>query len=203
MGMDLAFQNADGILGNSATSATLRFTTSGDLYLPSAFSFVTELYAPKINQTKTVTDLNGGNVEQGDTLEYKVSGTNNSLARERRKMSPASAPLKRVFKGTIVAPAICAPSAARIHSRVFGAQIAMRWPLPIPDARKAEAAARASAHNSGKVHCLSPTIRPGASGHRAAAAWAACGMVSGHAPAPVTTCLRSARSELCNAGKGA
>jgi len=77
MGMDLAFQNADGLLGNNATSATIRVTTSGDLYLPSAFSFTTELYAPKIDQVKTVTDLNGGNVEQGDTLEYRVSGTNN------------------------------------------------------------------------------------------------------------------------------
>jgi len=39
-------------------------------------TFATELFAPRIQQTKTVTDLNGGNVEPGDTLEYTIAGTN-------------------------------------------------------------------------------------------------------------------------------
>jgi len=77
MGMDVAFTKADGFIGNSATSATVRVTTSGDQYLPGVITFATEIYAPKIEQTKTVVDDNGGDVEQGDVLTYTVSGVNN------------------------------------------------------------------------------------------------------------------------------
>lgn len=75
-GYDADLINADGILANGATSANIKVTTSGDQYLPGVITFATELYAPKITQTKGVTDLNGGDVEAGDILEYKVSGTN-------------------------------------------------------------------------------------------------------------------------------
>lgn len=76
LGMDSSFTPADGFVGNNATSATIRVTTSGDQYLPGVITFATEIYAPKIEQTKTVSDLNGGDVEQGDILEYTVSGVN-------------------------------------------------------------------------------------------------------------------------------
>ncbi|MTD44346.1 DUF11 domain-containing protein [Conexibacter sp. W3-3-2] len=76
LGMDASFTPANGFIGNSATSATIRVTTSGDQYLPGVITFATEIYAPKIEQTKTVRDVNGGQVEQGDVLEYTVSGTN-------------------------------------------------------------------------------------------------------------------------------
>jgi uncharacterized repeat protein (TIGR01451 family) len=77
LGIDAAWTNADGFVGNSATSATLRVTTSGDQYLPGVITFQTEIYAPKIEQTKTVVDDNGGVVEQGDTLTYTIAGKNN------------------------------------------------------------------------------------------------------------------------------
>lgn len=63
-------------IGNGATSATIGLSSSGDVYAPGVVTFATELYAPRVEQTKTVTDLDGGLVEQGDTLRYTVSGTN-------------------------------------------------------------------------------------------------------------------------------
>ena len=76
LGIDSDLFNANGILANNATSANIQVTTSGDVYLPGVLTFATELFAPKIDQTKTVSDVNGGQVEEGDTLEYKVTGTN-------------------------------------------------------------------------------------------------------------------------------
>ncbi len=77
LGIDADLFNADGMLGNNATSANIQVTTSGDVYLPGVLTFATELYAPKIDQTKTFTDLNGGSIEEGDILEYKIAATNN------------------------------------------------------------------------------------------------------------------------------
>lgn len=64
-------------IGNGATSATIGLTTAGDVYAPGVVTFATDLYAPRIDQTKTVTDVNGGVVEQGDVLRYTIAGTNN------------------------------------------------------------------------------------------------------------------------------
>ena len=76
LGIDAVWTNANGMVPNSATSATLRVTTSGDYYLPGVITFQTLIYAPKIEQEKTVTDENGGAVEQGDILTYRVTGKN-------------------------------------------------------------------------------------------------------------------------------
>ena len=76
LGIDADLFNADGILANNATSANIQVTTSGDVYLPGVLTFATELFAPKIDQAKSVTDVNGGQVEEGDVLEYRISGTN-------------------------------------------------------------------------------------------------------------------------------
>ena len=63
-------------IGNGDTSATIRLTTAGDVYAPGVVTFATDLYAPKLEQTKTVTDLNGGVIEQGDRLRYTIKGVN-------------------------------------------------------------------------------------------------------------------------------
>ncbi len=76
LGIDAAWTSANGMVPNNATSATLRVTTSGDYYLPGVITFQTLIYAPKVEQEKTVTDENGGVVEQGDILTYRVSGKN-------------------------------------------------------------------------------------------------------------------------------
>ena len=66
-----------GTIANSATSATVTLTTSGDTYFPGAVATTIDLYAPKLDAVKTVTDLSGGNNLPGDTLEYVVNVTNN------------------------------------------------------------------------------------------------------------------------------
>lgn len=63
-------------ISNGASSATIGLSTSGDVYAPGVVTFATDLYAPRIDQTKTVQDLDGGAVEQGDVLRYTIAGTN-------------------------------------------------------------------------------------------------------------------------------
>lgn len=75
-GWDVDTFNADGIIPNGATSATLTATTSGETYYPQVLSLATEVYAPDIQLRKSVADLNGGAVERGDVLEYTVTATN-------------------------------------------------------------------------------------------------------------------------------
>jgi uncharacterized repeat protein (TIGR01451 family) len=69
------------IVKNGDMAATIGLTTSGDVYAPGVVTFATELYAPKIEQTKTVANVTPGKaanatVEQGDTLRYTISGKN-------------------------------------------------------------------------------------------------------------------------------
>ncbi|MEL6824092.1 MAG: DUF11 domain-containing protein, partial [Calditrichota bacterium] len=73
LGFDIDLLNADNILANGATSASIELTTGGDQYLPCVISFNTELYSPIIQSTKTYTDINGDDVNPGDTLIYTVS----------------------------------------------------------------------------------------------------------------------------------
>lgn len=79
LGIDVDLFNADAVLGNSATSATIALSTSGDAYLPTFVTFATDLYDPKLLGTKTVTDINGGDVLPGDVLEYRVPVENIGL----------------------------------------------------------------------------------------------------------------------------
>ena len=53
-------------------------TTSGDTYFPEVISFATDLYAPNITSSKSVTNLThpGGPDQRGDVLQYTVSYTN-------------------------------------------------------------------------------------------------------------------------------
>jgi uncharacterized repeat protein (TIGR01451 family) len=79
LGWDADLVSANGILPNSATSATIALNSTNDQYYPGVVTFATDLYQPIIEGagfTKSVTDLNGGNVEPGDMLEYTVSMTN-------------------------------------------------------------------------------------------------------------------------------
>lgn len=97
-GFDADLVNADGILPNGATSATITLTTNGDTYYPGVVAFSTELYAPLFdaaNFTKTVTDVNGGTVQPGDVLEYTLTmrnaGQDDALACVMRDTLPANA----------------------------------------------------------------------------------------------------------------
>lgn len=76
LGFDAALMKADGVLPNNSTSADLRAKTNGEGYMPIVLTFSTELYAPNVGATKTVTDLNGGEVRVDDELEYEITTSN-------------------------------------------------------------------------------------------------------------------------------
>jgi uncharacterized repeat protein (TIGR01451 family) len=76
LGFDADVANAEGYLRNGATSAALKLSTSGDTYLPGVAWIATELFAPDVQSSKSVSDLNGGLVEPGDELEYVIAGAN-------------------------------------------------------------------------------------------------------------------------------
>ena len=77
MGFDAKFVNAPaGAIPNSATSATITFSTSGDGYFPGVVTTSIDLFAPSLGVTKSATDLNGGNTTAGDVLQYTVSVSN-------------------------------------------------------------------------------------------------------------------------------
>ena len=76
LGYDAIVTDLTGRLGNNARSAAIRLKTTQDTYLPGVVWLATDLYAPDIESTKSVADLNGGLVEPGDVLEYTIGGTN-------------------------------------------------------------------------------------------------------------------------------
>lgn len=79
LGLDADILEANGILGNGTSSASISMTSASDRYYAGVITFNTEIYLPRFdaaNFTKTVTDLNGGDVRPGDILEYVVTATN-------------------------------------------------------------------------------------------------------------------------------
>jgi len=80
LGFDAAWMTPpNGAIGNSATSATIKVDTNGDAFVPGVMTLQVEVYSPKIDQTKTATDDNGGSLEQGDTVTYRIAGKNNGM----------------------------------------------------------------------------------------------------------------------------
>ena len=59
LGFDAEILDTTGVLRNGATSAAIRLKTTGDTYLPGVGWFVTELFAPDVQSSKSVTDVNG------------------------------------------------------------------------------------------------------------------------------------------------
>ncbi len=76
LGFDVDQVRTTGLIGNSATSATINLGTGGESYYPVALTFATLLYAPQVALTKNAVDLNGGTLRYGDTLEFTVQGDN-------------------------------------------------------------------------------------------------------------------------------
>ncbi len=79
LGFDIDLVSANGLLANNATTASIRLTSSNDVYYPGVVTFATDLYAPVFdatNFTKTVVDLDGGSVRPGDLLEYTITMRN-------------------------------------------------------------------------------------------------------------------------------
>ena len=79
LGWDADLVSANGILPNNATTATIALSSTNDQFYPGVVTFATDLYQPVIDGssfTKSVVDLNGGNVQPGDVLEYTSTMTN-------------------------------------------------------------------------------------------------------------------------------
>lgn len=79
LGFDADLVVADGLLPNNASSATIQLTSTDDQFYPGVVTFATDLYAPVFDATsftKTVTDVNGGQVRPGDLLEYTITMRN-------------------------------------------------------------------------------------------------------------------------------
>ena len=63
-------------IGNNASSATIRVTTSSEIILCRAITSAIDIYEPDLRADVRINDLNGGNIQPGDILEYTVVAKN-------------------------------------------------------------------------------------------------------------------------------
>jgi uncharacterized repeat protein (TIGR01451 family) len=80
LGYDADIYNANGVLVNGDTSARITLSTGGETYAPGVITSSIDLFVPVIDLGKSFVDLNGGNLEPGDILEYTIVVTNNKDA---------------------------------------------------------------------------------------------------------------------------
>ncbi|GAA0544335.1 hypothetical protein GCM10010172_27380 [Paractinoplanes ferrugineus] len=76
LGFDVDQVDATGMFTNGQLATKLTLTTSGDTYYPGVITFSIDLYAPKITTTVTGTDVDGGDLLPGDTIEYRIDVRN-------------------------------------------------------------------------------------------------------------------------------
>jgi uncharacterized repeat protein (TIGR01451 family)/MYXO-CTERM domain-containing protein len=79
MGWDAGTMDVSSVMGNGVTSANVRLLTNSDTYGPSMVAFASEVYLPEVEVEKTVVDLDGGSVDDGDILEYTIDVTNSGV----------------------------------------------------------------------------------------------------------------------------
>jgi uncharacterized repeat protein (TIGR01451 family) len=99
LGYDADIISTSGIVGPGATSATVSFSSSGDVYYPQVLTTAIDVYSPKfiagVGFTKTAADVNGGNLEPGDVLRYTITvkntGQDNSINTVLNDAIPANA----------------------------------------------------------------------------------------------------------------
>lgn len=63
-------------IGNNTNSANIQITTGGETILTSVVTSVIDVFEPDLRATVYISDLNGGQVNPGDELEYTVVGKN-------------------------------------------------------------------------------------------------------------------------------
>ncbi|MCF2876338.1 hypothetical protein L1250_16765, partial [Tenacibaculum sp. Cn5-34] len=94
--------NNNVLIGNNQTSASLRFTTSGDVYWPFLNALSVEIIEPKIQMIKTIedaagNDISGAPVGLGNELFYTIRfqnvGTDNALNTEIVDLLPKNVDL--------------------------------------------------------------------------------------------------------------
>ena len=80
LGYDAGEIDATGKIANNATSASFKATSTGDIYFPTALTFATELFSPRYDAQKSVTDLNGQTPLPNDVLQYDLTLKNDTTA---------------------------------------------------------------------------------------------------------------------------
>ena len=80
LGYDADLIEANGIIKNGATNATITMTTGGETYYPGVVTSAIELFAPEVSVVKSVVDENGGDVVAGDVLTYTMTVANDATA---------------------------------------------------------------------------------------------------------------------------
>jgi gliding motility-associated-like protein len=63
-------------IGNNATSATLRLKTGGETYLTDVVTMAIDVYEADVRMGNVATDINGGALNSGDTVEYTITVKN-------------------------------------------------------------------------------------------------------------------------------
>ncbi len=78
LGYDAKIIETSGVVAPSATSATISLRSNGDWYYPGVVTSAIEIFVPNVSAEfdKTVTDIDGGQVLPGDTLEYEITLSN-------------------------------------------------------------------------------------------------------------------------------
>jgi uncharacterized repeat protein (TIGR01451 family) len=79
MGLDIDTLSTSGYIAPGSTSTTMNLTSSGDGYLSGVVTFGIEVQAPKVQVTKTMADINGGDIRMGDILEVSLDINSNGL----------------------------------------------------------------------------------------------------------------------------
>ncbi len=112
LGFDADLLDANGVLPNDATDAKITLASANEQYFPGVVTFATELFAPSVQATKTVTDLDGGPAERGDTLRYTVTFTNTGQDGADNFVASDLFPV-----GTTMSPTRCRSSPGRMRAR--------------------------------------------------------------------------------------
>ncbi len=78
LGFDAKIVNTVGIVPPGATSATVQLRSAGDWYYPGVVTTAIDIFVPNLvlDLEKSVDDINGGDVNPGDTLTYEITFTN-------------------------------------------------------------------------------------------------------------------------------
>jgi uncharacterized repeat protein (TIGR01451 family) len=102
LGYDADLFRTTNVLGNAQTSTQVRLLTNGDAYQPGVVTLATDLYAPQINATKTVSPTIAS---LGNTLTYTVSLNN----------SGQDAAVESTFSDALPAGTVFVPGSIRIN----------------------------------------------------------------------------------------
>lgn len=76
LGFDMDRLELVDVIDNAVTSANFTFSSTGDVYYPGALTVATDLYAPRLVLDKQQVDTDGGDLRQGDRLDYTVGVVN-------------------------------------------------------------------------------------------------------------------------------